>query len=103
MNSNKLNNFVLVLISVGIIIYVFLCFREIKQTNEMEFRGVVQNVQYDIQGNATIMINDSTYKPRSNRWAFRGQIQKGNSLIKFKGSMDIKLIKKKTRNEMIFN
>jgi hypothetical protein len=103
MNLSQRNKFLLIIVSLGIAVYIFLCFREIKQTKEMEFRGIVQAVQYDIQGNANLIINDSLYKPRSNNWSFRGEIQNGDSLIKLKNSMDIKLIKQKTGREIIFN
>jgi len=69
----------------------------------MEFNGIVQNIVYDIKGGATITIHDTIYEPASNNWTFRGQIQKGDSLVKFKNSMDIKLIKQKTKKEIIFN
>jgi hypothetical protein len=103
MNLSQRNKFLLIIVSLGIVVYIFFCFKEIKQMKEMEFNGIVQDVQYDIKGGATIKINNVIYEPASNNWTFRGQIQKGDSLVKLKNTMDIKLIKQKTGREIIFN
>jgi len=103
MNLSQRNKFVLIIVSLGIIVYIFFCIRESKQMKDMEFNGIVQDIQYNIKGGATIKINNVIYEPASNNWVFRGEIQNGDSLIKLKNSMDIKLIKQKTGREIIFN
>lgn len=97
------NKFLLTGLAVCVITYIFFCFREFEQNKELEFRGIVQDVQYDIKGDVTVKINGHIYNPVSNNWSFGGQIQKGDSLIKYKNTMIIKLVKQKTGKEIVFD
>jgi len=67
-----------------------------------EFKGVVQNVEYDIQGSPDVFVNGRKYSLGYNGWNFGYNIQKGDSLIKDKGTMTVKLIKFKTCKVIIF-
>jgi len=56
MPLSKRNKYLLIAISPVIIVYTSFCFRESKQMKDMAFCGIVQNVQYNIKGGATLMI-----------------------------------------------
>jgi len=58
-----------------------------------QFNGKVDSVTYDVKGEATVYIDTSYYLSDPN-WDFdHNRIQKGDSMIKEKNSMTIKLIK----------
>jgi hypothetical protein len=59
-----------------------------------QFNGVVDTVFYNVQGKATIFMHDTDYNLSEPNWDFdHNRIQAGDSMIKKKGSMIIKLIK----------
>ncbi|OCX51589.1 hypothetical protein BEL04_16330 [Mucilaginibacter sp. PPCGB 2223] len=86
----------------GFLIYLFFCFKEYNDTERLQFEGTVQDIHYDIKGDITVTIQGKVYTPISNNWAFRGKVQKGDSLIKYKNSLVIKLIKQTTKEVIIF-
>ncbi|SDS42134.1 hypothetical protein SAMN05216490_1124 [Mucilaginibacter mallensis] len=59
-----------------------------------QFNGPVDSVTYDEKGKATIIIRKHQMYLGDNNWDFdHNRIQKGDSMIKKRGSMIIKLIK----------
>lgn len=74
---------------------------DIKET-KMEFRGVVEDVVYDEKGTPDVVINGIKYYLSSNDWFFDDKIQKGDSLIKKRNMMVIKLVKQKTGGIIFF-
>jgi len=66
---------------------------------DYHFNGVVDSVSYDIKGFATIIVKGSHYYLGDTSWDFdHDRIQKGDSIIKERNSMIIKLIKPNGRN-----
>lgn len=62
------------------------------------FNGTVDHVSYDVKGNATIYIKGITYGLDDPSWEFyHNRIEKGDSMVKSKNSMTIKLFKKDGR------
>ena len=59
-----------------------------------QFNGRVDSVAYDAKGEPTIKIHDKKYHLPVNYWNFNGQIQVGDSLIKYKNSKVIRIFKK---------
>jgi hypothetical protein len=59
-----------------------------------QFNGKVDSIYYDIKGIATIKVNGIFYDLAYPNWDFdHNRIQKGDSVIKNKNSLTIKLIK----------
>ncbi len=101
MNQQQTTKFLLVGIPVFMGIVIFLYFRAYITEKHYEFQGVVQNVSYDIKGTPDIYIDGKKYILSYNDWNFNYKIDKGDSLIKRKNEMVIKLIKHKT-GEIIY-
>lgn len=68
----------------------------------LEFNGKVENVSYSIKGEPTVSINNKTFNLPVNLWDFNHKIERGDSLIKLKDSMVIKLVKYKSRQVLLF-
>jgi hypothetical protein len=68
----------------------------------LEFNGKVENVFYSVKGEPTISINNKTFNLPVNLWDFNHKIERGDSLIKFKDHMVIKLVKYKSGQVMLF-
>jgi hypothetical protein len=66
------------------------------------FKGVVENVSYDIKGIPVITVNKKRYC-LSAGYNFRFQIEKGDELSKTKGSSIYILQKKKNGQVILFN
>jgi hypothetical protein len=84
----------------GLCIFFGIC-DYIKQKN-YEFNGVVQVVTYDIKGTPDVKINGSEYFLTYHKWGFNHKIQVGDSLIKKRNKMVIRLVKQKTGEIIIF-
>lgn len=62
------------------------------------FDGKVDGVTYDVKGKANVRIKDVCYELDDPNWEFYyNRIEKGDSMIKSKKSMTIKLFKKDGR------
>jgi len=66
------------------------------------FNGIVQNVTYSIKGYPTVTINGTNYPLDYPNWGFRVPIEKGDKLIKKKGEMNLKLIKRNRKDTIDF-
>jgi hypothetical protein len=83
---------VIAVLLVGII-YTYL--KKEKEVPQWSIDGVVQRVKYyDARGEPEITVNGKTYFLED--WYIHFGIEKGDSIYKAKGSMEIKLIKHKT-------
>ena len=71
-----------------------------KSENEIPqwaINGIVQKVKYyDARGEPEITVNDKTYYLESRHWNIPFGIEKGDSIFKIKGSMEIKLVRRKS-------
>ncbi|WP_413670501.1 hypothetical protein ACEN9X_11480 [Mucilaginibacter sp. Mucisp86] len=74
----------------------------VRKNHSIEFNGKVEKVIYSIKGEPTVSINGKTFDLPVNLWDFSHKIEKGDSLIKSKDSMVIKLIKYKTGQVIFF-
>ena len=68
----------------------------------INFRGVVQSVKYDEKGFPTIKLDDK-YFYLEGPYNFNFKIEKGDILIKQKGSTSYKLVKQISHEIIIFN
>lgn len=99
MNIQKIAAFLFLLFFVG----VFFLYKTSRTQNlSYEFKGEVQNIQYDIKGFAYLTINNKIYDLSYPGWVFDRQIQKGDTLEKRKNSFTIKLTKKISGEVIIF-
>ncbi|OCX51028.1 hypothetical protein BEL04_20135 [Mucilaginibacter sp. PPCGB 2223] len=73
-----------------------------EQSLNINFVGTVNNVSYDVKGIPNITIGDKEFYLGSG-YHFDYQIQKGDSLIKKKGSNIYKLIKSKSGKTLEFS
>jgi len=90
-----LRGFIIVFVAITIVT-LFYYTRKAKIKNfAYEFNGKVESVSYDDKLEATVFIGDSDYYLTDPSWDFdHNRIQVGDSLIKRKNSMLIKLVKK---------
>lgn len=66
------------------------------------FNGTVQNVTYSIKGYPTVTINGTNYPLDYPYWNFSIPIGKGDRIIKKKGEMNLKLIKRNRKDTIDF-
>jgi hypothetical protein len=66
------------------------------------FNGIVEKVKYNVQGFPTITIKGVEYFLSYNNWAFTVPIEKGDKMIKEKGKMNLKLIKRNGKDTIDF-
>lgn len=59
-----------------------------------EFDGTVDSISYSVKGEPTIKIHGNKYNLPVNFWDFKRQIEVGDSLIKAKDSMVVRIFKK---------
>ncbi|WP_158990227.1 hypothetical protein [Mucilaginibacter sp. L196] len=85
--------FFIIAVAFMAIMGIYFTKKEKKESLSYEFNGKVDSVSYDVKGEATVYIDTSYYLGDPN-WDFdHNRIQKGDSMIKEKNSMIIKLIK----------
>lgn len=73
-------------------------------TGNYEFDGAVEKISYSSnKGTPKVIIKGQEYILSYNDWNVDREIEQGDSLIKRKGEMSLKLIKKETREVIIFN
>jgi hypothetical protein len=102
MNLSKRDKITVAIVCIVAIMEIFFYVRAYIANDNLQFSGVVQKVEYDIKGDATITINGSVYQLIWNNWSFGGQIQKGDSLVKVKNTLKIKLVKEKSKEVIFF-
>jgi len=78
---------------IGLIVAIRLGHKGYSKDIDYQFYGVVDSVSYDIKGYASIVVNGSHFYLGASSWDFDNNIQKGDSIIKKRNSMIIKLIK----------
>ncbi len=71
----------------------FLYRRDYEINLNYQFSGIVERVRYEVKGKPYVTLKDKIYYLSFNDWNFNYEIEKGDSLIKRKGEMTIKLIK----------
>jgi hypothetical protein len=96
------------LVALVIVAFLFFCAviyfynRSRSECLAYEFNGKVENVNYDDKGKPTVLIDGKEYDLLVNFWNFNHKIQKGDSLIKQKNTMVIKLVKQETGDVIFF-
>jgi len=101
MNMKKL--ILIAILSFFFFITAIYYYNNLTQKNlPLAFNGKVENVFYSIKGEPTVSINNKTFNLPVNLWDFNHKIEKGDSLIKLKDSMIIKLVKYKSGQVMLF-
>lgn len=90
---------VVIVLFFGSVVYLYN--RLFEENLPYKFSGKVEKVSYSVKGEPTVLINGKGFDLPVNFWNFNHKIQKGDSLIKQKNSMVIKLVKQKT-GEVIF-
>jgi hypothetical protein len=93
-------------LKIGIPIFFGLCIffgiHDYIKQKSYEFNGVVQVVTYDVKGAPDVKINGSEYFLTYHKWGFDHKIQVGDSLIKAKNTLVIKLVKQKNMKIIFF-
>jgi hypothetical protein len=71
------------------------------------FNGIVERISYDAQDEPTVIINGTEYDLGCNNWGIhkdkKETIEVGDSLIKIKGQIFIKLIKRNRKDPATFS
>lgn len=78
-----------------ITVLAYLNFTASKRLKGYEMKGVVDRITYDVKGLPYVDVNGTQYY-LGGPWNFEHKIEEGDSIIKRKGDMSIKLIKKNT-------
>jgi hypothetical protein len=90
-----LRGFIFVFVAITIVTLCYYAHKAKIKNFAYEFNGKVVSVSYDDKMEATVFIGDSEYYLTDPSWDFdHNRIQVGDSLIKRKNSMLIKLVKK---------
>lgn len=88
----------LILLGLGAIFILintpYFYYKNKKTSLSYQFQGRVDSVWYDDKGGPTIKVNGNKYDLLVNYWDFNHQIEVGDSLIKVKNSMLVRIIKK---------
>jgi len=86
------------------LIIVIFNFKKDKSIKNMEFVGIIESVKLDVKGFALIRIGYKEYDLTYNNWALLGgEIQPGDSIVKKKGSLSIKVYRIATKDYKIYN
>jgi len=95
---NSINKAPLILLAAGFLFLVtvvpFYYFKTKQQVSLYQFKGRVDSVSYDVKGEPTIKVNGKKYDLPVNFWDFNHQIDVGDSLVKVKNSMVVRILKK---------
>ena len=92
------SKFPLILLAAGFLFLVIVIpIFYLKSRNEAlayHFNGRIDSVSYDNKGIPTIVIHKVKYNLLANFWNFEHELQVGDSLIKEKNSLEVKIFKK---------
>lgn len=66
------------------------------------FKGVVEHVRYDDKRFPWVIVNGKEYNLYYTTWNFNVKINKGDTIIKKEGDKRIKIIKKYSRDTLVF-
>jgi hypothetical protein len=90
-----------------IAVFIFLIFIDIvikpKKALRWSFKGPVEKVWYDRKGIPFITIKGKEYDVFYFDWDFETKIEKGDTVIKQKGDLRLKLIRPNTRDTIYYN
>jgi hypothetical protein len=92
------DSFVKVAFLVIVIIFVIASITEPKKALEWSFRGPVQKVSYDGQHTPSVTVNHKEYYLYNVKWDREIEIHVGDIIIKEKGDLLIKLVRKNTKD-----
>jgi len=67
-----------------------------------QFKGIIDSVAYSINGSPDVFINGKKYALTYNIWNLTRKMAKGDSLIKRKNQMILKLVKKQSGETIYF-
>ena len=98
------NIWIRVLISIIVVsaIRYFQTYKKV-ETKNWVFKGPVQKVYYDIKGFPTITVNGNNYNLFFAIWHFKTKIYIGDTVIKYKGSRRIYLIRHGTADTLFYH
>lgn len=91
---------ILLIVVVGILASVALLGTNARKWH---FKGVVTNVKYDQKGFPTVRVNNKKYYLSRVTWDYTVKIHKGDTLIKEKGDLRVKLIRPNTHDTIYFD
>lgn len=95
---NPTNKFLLILLGLvlilGAVALPYFYYKEKAKCLSYQFDGTVDSVSYSVKGEPTIKIHGNKYDLSVNFWDFNRQIEAGDSLIKVKDSMVVRIFKK---------
>lgn len=77
--------------------------KEHREAKEAQFKGIVEKIHYDIHQHPTITLNGKEYDLSNMKWHRDFMIHVGDTIIKIKGDLRIKLLKQNSRDTIYFN
>ena len=102
LGNNKSNYFKFLIIIILIVIIISYYIKP-KLVKAWDFKGPVKDVYYDIKGYPTITINGDSYYLFYTMWHIDVQINIGDTIIKKKGDLRIKLIRQNSHDTIYYN
>lgn len=98
--NNKRDQYTLLTIIVFILLVCGLIKKhtEPKKALKWNFKGAVEKVRYDDEGNPWVTVNDKEYFLFYTIWDSNVKIHKGDTIIKEKGDLRIKLIRPNSKD-----
>ena len=97
------SNFYKIIIAVGVISLFYNIVIEPKVAAGWDFKGPVEKVWYSEKGTPSITVNGKEYWVFHLIWNNGTKIDKGDTVIKQKGDLRLKLIKPNTRDTIYYN
>jgi hypothetical protein len=102
MNPKQSIRFFLIAVPTLLLLAIILSIREDLIEKNYEFKGIVGNVIYNINGSPDVYINGKKYALTYNIWNLNRKIEMGDSLITVRNGSLLKLVKKQTGETIYF-
>lgn len=83
-----------ILFIISLVALPYLFYKSKVQYQSYQFNGRVDSVLYNVKGEPTVKIGDKKYHLPVHYWTINRQIQVGDSLVKEKNSITIRIVKK---------
>nr|WP_294943667.1 hypothetical protein [uncultured Mucilaginibacter sp.] len=75
----------------------------VKHSSKAQFSGVVEKVRYDIHNYQFITINGTEYDLNGMKWHHNIPVHIGDTIIKQRGDLRIKLLRRNSRDTIMFD
>ena len=93
----------IILIAIVVALNFFNKFHQKENALQWDFKGPVEKVWYSDKHYPTVVVNNKVYDLYYTTWKFDVEILKGDTIIKNKGDLRIRLIRSNSKDTLYFN